>query len=208
MRYLPVAIDSRGKKINIIGGGVSALIKLKGFLKAEFTIKVLADEFLEEFYTLENKYKDRLILIKEKITDDYDISSCDYLVLATDNLKLNETLTIRAKSLKVPVLNTSSPSKSDFILNKIIEKNDISFSISTDSKAPGLSKYLATELSDFLDGLDFEKIDLIIDFRQALKMINCKSIKEEMIKAYVMEKEELRSSIKNIYENKNRNKGE
>lgn len=204
MRYLPIAIDSRGKSLVIFGGGRSAIIKLKTFLKAEFSIRVVARKFIDEFYDLEDKYKDRLTLFEENVDSGYGDFSCDYMVIATDDLQLNDILRQRAKALKIPVLDTTNPDQSDFILNKIVEKNNISLSISTGGKAPGLSKHLARELSDFLDGLDHEKIDLIIELREALKNNN-KSIKEGMTRAYGMEKNELRRYIKNIYEDKNRN---
>ncbi|MDO5027162.1 MAG: NAD(P)-dependent oxidoreductase [Tissierellia bacterium] len=201
MRYLPIAIDSRKKSILIIGAGKSALIKLKTFLKSEFTITVLADHFLNDFDLLAIKYGNRLSLIKKRIDRDFNDFSFDFIVVSTNDIELNEHLAKRAKTFNIPILNTTNPDGSDFILNKILNRSDISISVSSDAKAPGLSKYLADLLVEFLDDKDFEKIGLLVELRALLKENHSKSIKEEMTRAYDMDKNELRSYIKSFDEN-------
>ncbi|MDO5048227.1 MAG: NAD(P)-dependent oxidoreductase [Anaerococcus sp.] len=203
MRYLPIAIDSKDKLVTILGGGESSLIKTRTFLRGLFTIRVVALDFLEDFYTLEKTYP-KLSLIKKEIIDDFSSLKADYLVLASADVNLHTRILAWARPLKIPVLDTIDPKRSDFILNKIIEKDRISLSISTDGRGPFLAKYLAGEFEKSLKTLDFEKIELLLDLRSLLKKKNM-DIKAHMETVLAKSKDELEEYIKDLTDDKDRN---
>lgn len=205
MKIFPISINSHGKKVLILGGGKSSLIKTKTFLMGEFTIDIISPSFLDEFYKLYDENKERISLIIKEVSLDFNDFSCDYLVLATGDKNLNTSLRKKAKSLKIPTLDTSSKVDSDFYLNKICTKDDLTFSISTGGKAPSLGKYLAEDFYKYIEEKDYEKIGLLVELREQLKKRGSKNIKELMNKAIDLEKSQIRNYIEGLYEDKDRN---
>lgn len=102
MRYYPISIDTKNKKVLVIGGGRGAYTKIKGLLKSEFSIYCLSMEFTESLLKLAEENKDRIYLKEVEIDGDFRFFAYDYLILATDDLALNRQLTKRAKLSSVP----------------------------------------------------------------------------------------------------------
>ena len=71
MRYYPISIDTRDKKVLVIGGGRGAYLKVRGLLKSEFLIYCLSTEFTESLQKLAEENKDRIFLKEMEIEEDF-----------------------------------------------------------------------------------------------------------------------------------------
>ena len=82
MNYLPLFVDTSGKKCLVVGGGNVASRKLIPILKSDMDVNLVAPEINEDICELAENYKN-LILEKRKF-EKKDIDN-QFLVLATTN---------------------------------------------------------------------------------------------------------------------------
>ncbi|NLY21262.1 MAG: bifunctional precorrin-2 dehydrogenase/sirohydrochlorin ferrochelatase [Tissierellia bacterium] len=151
MRYLPISIDSRNKKVLIIGGGKVAYRKVLSLLRGEFAITVISKDFHEKFIKLYNENPNRLTLKMHKVTKENLKIDCDYLIIATYDIELNDYIETIAAMDKLTYLRVDTKSDSNFIMNKIITKGDISISISANGKNPTLTRVIAKDIDKILE---------------------------------------------------------
>lgn len=200
MRYFPVAIDTRNKTAVILGGGKVSTRKIKSLLDSELKFIVYALDFTDELVILSKEYSKRIELIETYISKNFCLLEADLLIIATNDKLLNDYIELEANNKKIPYLRLDKKSNSSFILNKIITKNNFTFTISTDSKLPFLTKIIEKDISTYLDNLDYEKIDLLIAIREKLIAKNLNT-SEFLTSLYMKDKEEIRNYLENMDEN-------
>ncbi len=200
MRYFPVAIDTRNKTAVILGGGKVSTRKIKSLLDSELKFIVYALNFTDELVILSKEYSKRIELIETYISKNFCLLEADLLIIATNDKLLNDYIELEANNKKIPYLRLDKKSNSSFILNKIITKNNFTFTISTDSKLPFLTKIIEKDISTYLDNLDYEKIDLLIAIREKLIAKNLNT-SEFLTSLYMKDKEEIRNYLENMDEN-------
>lgn len=166
MRYLAVSIDTKDKKVLVVGGGKVAYRKVKVLVKTDFTIDIVSKDFVDDFKSLETNPK--ISFIWKDLDENFILEAYDYLIIASSDKNLNESLEDQAKQKKIPFLNASTSENSDFIMNKIISQEDLSISLSTGGKNPGLLGILAGKIEELLADLDYEKITELNKIRQDL----------------------------------------
>lgn len=200
MRYFPVAIDTRNKTAVILGGGKVSTRKIKSLLDSELKFIVYALNFTDELVILSKEYSKRIELIETYISKNFCLLEADLLIIATNDKLLNDHIELEANNKKIPYLRLDKKSNSSFILNKIITKNNFTFTISTDSKLPFLTKIIEKDISTYLDNLDYEKIDLLIAIREKLIAKNLNT-SEFLTSLCMKDKEEIRNYLESMDEN-------
>lgn len=129
--YLPIALNLRGKKVLIVGGGTVAYRKALTMLKGRAEVTVLAPELSGEIEGLVPK-----IRIIKKNFDKKDITDFDIVIAATDNRKLNKEIG-RLSSEKGKLVNVADTKyESDFVTMALVEKGEIIISIFSDARDP------------------------------------------------------------------------
>lgn len=167
MRYLPVSIDTKNKKILVVGGGPVAYRKVQTLLKTQISIDLVAIDFIEDFKNIENN--PRLNFTYRRVDEDFELEDIDYLLIATDSKKTNDLLEQKAREKKIPFLNASNSENSDFIMTKVLEDKGLSVSLSTGGKNPTLLGIFSDQVEDLLADLDQEKIEELNKIRKYLK---------------------------------------
>lgn len=136
-------MDIAGKKCVVVGGGDVAARKIARLLDCGARVCVVSPNLVPE---LEKLKKDRLI---EHIQDEY---RADYLndaalvIGATDDEKINASISLDARARSVPVNIVDDPQKCDFILPSLIERGDLMIACSTGGQSPALARHLREEL--------------------------------------------------------------
>ena len=203
MRYYPISIDTRDKKVLVIGGGRGAYLKVRGLLKSEFLIYCLSTEFTESLQKLAEENKDRIFLKEMEIDEDFRFFAYDYLILATDDVTLNHRLAKRAKLSSVPVLFLSKSDESDFHLLANTYKGPLTVSIQTSN--PSLSRFIKRDVEKMVDGYSEEKMKIMNDVRRRLVEEKSSYISELMEELW--EKEEISNEFwEDRFEDSHRNK--
>jgi len=171
MRYYPICIDTLNKKILVVGGGNSSYLKLKDLAKTDAHIDVVSEKFLKEVDELNNINRN-IILIRENI-ENFEISDDYHMVfICTDNHELNMEICKYFKDKKSLVMVADSREKSDFITSAILHKDNITVSVNTQGKSPTAAKLILNETGKILNEEFTEKISLLCEIREQLKMKN------------------------------------
>lgn len=202
MRYYPISVDTKNKKVLVIGGGRGAYIKIKGLLTSEFLIYCLSKEFSDELRALAEENSERIFLKELEVDEDFRFFAYDYLILATNNEGLNKHLIKRAKVSSVPVLSLNDQSNSDFHLMANVSKGPLFVAIQTGN--PSLSQFIKRDMEEFIDGYSEEKLNLMNDIRK--RLIEEKSPYISKLMAELWEKEKISSKFwEDRIEDSNRN---
>ncbi|MBQ6443401.1 MAG: bifunctional precorrin-2 dehydrogenase/sirohydrochlorin ferrochelatase [Methanosphaera sp.] len=182
----------KDKNVLIIGTGSVGIRRARRFLKAQSKVNIVTksidedikDEFLEKgahFY--DNDQLDNLI------------DESDLIVVATDDIKLNEKIALKAND---KLINCSSdPSISNVIFPSTFDIGGVTISVYTGSKSPLMAKTLRKKIQSIITDEDIYYIQLQEYVRELLKenVDSQQDRKEYMLK--INEDERVREIIQN-----------
>ncbi|MBE6486170.1 MAG: bifunctional precorrin-2 dehydrogenase/sirohydrochlorin ferrochelatase [Methanosphaera stadtmanae] len=157
-------LDMKDKHVLIIGTGSVGIRRARRFLDAEAKVSIIAHsinqdikkEFIEKgavFYSDE----DRNRLLDE----------CDLVVVATNNLELNEEIAHKAKDKLVNC--ASDISLSNVIVPSTFQLGNVTVSLYTGSRSPLMAKELRKKIQSIITPEDILKIELQERVRELLK---------------------------------------
>lgn len=151
MNYLPIALNLKGKKVIVVGGGKVAQRKIETLLSAGAKVNLIAPEATAKLRDLAEKRRIKFIERKVKKAD---ISRAVLIIAATNLKTLNKRLSSWAKSESIPINVVDKPFLSDFISPALLQKDQALIAVYTDGKNPVLSRdlknYLGETWDDFL----------------------------------------------------------
>ena len=160
MAYFPAFIKLDSKNILIIGGGNIAQEKLVHLLDFTKNIKIIAKDISSDILELINKHNLQYE-IKEYKKD--DIKEFSVIIVAVDNIQLQNEIFIESKSYSNCLVNSvDSVDYCDFIFPSYIKKDDLTIAISTSGSSPALAKHLKLYLKNLIP-------DSIGDFLKQMK---------------------------------------
>ncbi|MBP1926163.1 siroheme synthase-like protein [Sedimentibacter acidaminivorans] len=170
MRYYPLAIDSKDKKILVVGGGRAANLKLKQLVKTLASITVVSKQFSNEVIELKKVFGDKIILESRTIDINNINIDVNYTIvfICTENKELNLKIFKYYNDNKVMAMMTNNKEASDFITMATMEKENITVSVSTGGRSPSASKILLNEVEKTLNTEFIEKINLLCEIRELL----------------------------------------
>ena len=192
MALTSLYLDMKDKNVLIIGTGSVGIRRARRFLKAQSKVNIVTksidedikDEFLEKgahFY--DNDPLDNLI------------DESDLIVVATDDIKLNEKIALKAND---KLINCSSdPSISNVIFPSTFDIGGVTISVYTGSKSPLMAKTLRKKIQSIITDEDIYYIQLQEYVRELLKenVDSQQDRKEYMLK--INEDERVREIIQN-----------
>lgn len=163
MGYFPFYIDIKDKKCIVIGGGKTALRKIKNLIPFEPDIEVISPEILPEISETEN------IKIIRREYRNGDIDDAFMVITATDNKSLNEKIFRLCTDKKILVNTVDDIEKCGFIFPSLVHRDDISIGISTSGKSPVFSKFMRIIIDDMLNDDYIEIFQILSRFRPYVK---------------------------------------
>lgn len=157
-------LDMKDKHVLIIGTGSVGIRRARRFLDADAEVSIISHsidseikkEFMEKgatFYSDEDR--DRLI------------DECDLVVVATNNLELNEKIAQKAKDKLVNC--ASNISLSNVIVPSTFQIGNVTVSLYTGSRSPLMAKELRKKIQSVITPKDILKIELQERIRDLLK---------------------------------------
>lgn len=166
VRYYPLLLDLRGRKCLVVGGGKVAQRKARSLLKAGASVWIISPNLTKGLEKL--KTSKRVFYIKSGYQKKY-LKDAMLVIAATYDGKINSEIAEDAKNLKVLANVVDSPAMSNFIVPSSLSKGDLLISISTNGKAPGLSKRIRKDLSRLLIPRYAKFLSLLEKLREDLK---------------------------------------
>jgi len=143
MENFPIFINIEQKHVTIFGGGDIALRKAILLIKARPILMVIAKEFSDEFMNF--IIKNNVIFI-QKSYEPSDISSQTLIIAATDDKKVNKSISKISQINRIPVNVVDQPDLCSFTMGSIVERDALVISISSGGKAPVLARMIRESL--------------------------------------------------------------
>ena len=157
MATFPFCIDLHGKKGLIVGGGAIALRKIEALAPFGSCLRVVAPDILPEILELAKR---GMIDVEKRPFASEDLDGLTFLVLATDDSKLNRRIADAARP-KIALINVvDSPDDSTFYFPALIAREKLTVAVSTS----GTSPTAAAEIRDQIEKAFPENIDVILEW--------------------------------------------
>ncbi len=168
MAYYPIFVDMTGRRVLVVGGGRVAEEKVGGLLRAEAAgrLTLVAPKLLPSLKSLLAEGK--IAWIQREYRDG-DMDGFDFVMIATDDGKVNAEVAAEGKRRRIWVNAADDPRNCDFILPAVVRQGQIVLAASTGGASPALARRLREELTDYLSE-DFAGLaDLLSEVRAELR---------------------------------------
>lgn len=141
---MPLAIDVKGKKILLIGGGRIAYHKIVSLQQYADNIQVVALEVSDQIKAAGIPYK-------EKPYDPGDLQGSTLVYACTNIPELNEKVLTDAHELGILVNVVDNPSRCDFVSPAIYRKKYLSVAVTSNAQDVYESIELRNRIKSFLE---------------------------------------------------------
>lgn len=161
---LPLHINIKGKSAVIAGGGEIAARRLKTVLAEGASATVISPEVSEEMLGLIEEHG---IEWKKKKAEPGDFKDAFLIILATDDHEVNKR--IAASAAPEQLVNVASEAElGNVYVPKIINRGNITISVSTNGASPRHTIKLAGQIDDLIDDELVQEIDELLRKRRGL----------------------------------------
>lgn len=141
--YLLVGLRLDGRKCLIVGGGAVAYRKAKFLAEKAAELAVITPEYSAGIAQLAEEK--RLTIIERKYQSP-EAEKYGLVIAATSDEAVNQTVYEDCRRAHVPVNVVDDPPRCDFIFPAVIHRGSLSLAISTDGRAPFLTKFIRQTL--------------------------------------------------------------
>lgn len=195
--FYPINLKLKDIEITVIGGGEVAYRKCKNFLGFGKSVKVVSENFIEKFSTIESKVE----IINDSYKEEY-IKSSFIVVAATNNKEVNKKIGIYCRNNGKLVNVVDDIELSNYTVPSCVKRGDLLISISTGGNSPSLSSKIKRELENKYDNTYEEYVSLLGEIRkEIIEKIEDISERKNKLNALVnLDIEELKV-IKDEYKN-------
>ena len=145
MQYYPVSLDIKNRKCLVVGGGGVGTRKVVTLLDCGAKITVVSPDVSGQLLELANNGS---IVLEKRSYRKTDLDGMFLVIGTTDDEELNRQISIDAEKLNMLCNIADRPKVCNFILPSIVNRGDLTISISTSGKSPALAKKLRIELEE------------------------------------------------------------
>lgn len=200
-RFLPLLIDMSGRKVLIFGGGMVGERKAQLFtghadltiISREFTPGILS---MQEEKSIELIEADAGSMSNEEL--DAYMEGAFLVIPATSSRSINERISSAARAKQI--LTNLVDAIGDVTVPSIIQRGELTISISTSGTSPAFSKFLRQRLEEFISPQFADMIRVQEGLRAFLKEhVPEQHVRKEML-WYVLESNEVWEALGASYE--------
>lgn len=166
MQALPIFFNIKNRPCVVIGGGEVAARKVTMLLKADAAITLVSPDICAELKALADENKIRFV---QESFEQNQLEGACLVVAATDDVKVNEAVSLEAKSRNIPVNVVDAPDLCTFTMGSIIDRSPVVIAVSSEGNAPVLARYIRTKIETMLPA-GYGRIAAIAgEFREQVK---------------------------------------
>jgi len=165
--YYPIFLNIQDKKCVVIGGGEIALRKVKTLLEYGASVEIVSPSFCPDLVKIAKEGK---IKSHTKSYSSQDLKGALIAIAATDDVKINQRISIDAKKYGVLINVVDKPQYSDFIVPSSLTRGDIIIAVSTSGKSPALARKIRTDLENQLGDEYTKLVDIISKARNQMRL--------------------------------------
>lgn len=164
--YMPIMMNLQGHRCVIVGGGAVAERKTQALLEAGAKIVVISPSATA--WLQERSEDNKIEWVKRRFRKG-DLSGAFLVFAATDQAQTNVDIVREAKSLGIPVNDTSEGERGSFITPSVVRRKGLIVAVSTSGAGPSASRRLSREIDERF-GDDYERyIDFLGTARSLIK---------------------------------------
>jgi len=149
--FLPISIDISEGKILIIGGGQSALKKIKILQRSGAQLEVIAEDIIDEVY-------ETGVACFKKSYEKSDLKGYQMLYSCTNNEILDRQIASDGKEAGVLVNIHDNPTLCQFVSPAIYRDGNISVAVSSNAENVYEAIRLRNQIQEYLENLKNTKI--------------------------------------------------
>lgn len=127
MRFLPISLSIRNKKILVVGGGRVALQKLKTLIQYAHEIRVCAPDIIPEMRQMP-------VSIIDSGYDEKFLADVHLVYACTNDSDLNSKIKANAATRGILCCVADNPDECDFVSPAVYKSGNISVAVSSDGK--------------------------------------------------------------------------
>jgi uroporphyrin-III C-methyltransferase/precorrin-2 dehydrogenase/sirohydrochlorin ferrochelatase len=143
MHYLPLNINVQGRPVLVVGGGDLALRKARILSRSGAVLTIVAPAVIEELRSLAEASVGRVF---ERSYQVQDLQCVCLVVVATDDMALNEAVSADAKAANLWVNIVDQPHLCNVIFPAVIDRSPIVISLSSGGSSPMMLRKLKAQL--------------------------------------------------------------
>lgn len=167
MSYLPLFIETTGKKCLIVGGGKVASRKLIPILKAKMKVTLISPEIIEEIELNFHK-NNNLKIIKRKFEPE-DIKGQFLIIVATNEKTTNQKIAKLSKDNNILVNMAEDSLSGNTLIPSVVDRDPIKIAVSSGAASPILTRLVKTKLETVIP-YSFSKLaDIMMEYRDVVK---------------------------------------
>lgn len=151
MKYYPVFLDMKDRKVLVVGGGFVALQKIKTLLDSGAIVKVITKELIAE------DIKALPVSLEIREYNENDMIGVSIVIAATNSHEVNTKIFEHSKKYNVLLNAVDDKDNCDFILGAIVNKGDITVTISTAGRSPIVAKKIRDKVNEMLN-INYENL--------------------------------------------------
>ena len=195
-------LEMKDKNVLIVGTGDVGIRRARRFINAGANVSILIDQEIKK------EFLDKGAVFYDDAERDRLLDECDLVVIATNDIQLNEEIALKAKDKLVNC--ASNISLSNVIVPSTFKLGSVTVSLYTDSKSPLMAKELRKKIQSVITPEDILNIELQEQIRQYLKdnidsqaerkMIMLKVKEDNIVQNYIKE-HDLENALKYVQEN-------
>ena len=165
MRYYPVHLDIQGRNCLVVGGGAVGTRKVETLLACGAQVTVVSPAASEALCGLAAK---GAITLRRRDYASEDLAGMFLVIGATDDEALNRRISADAERRQILCNIADRPEVCNFILPSILQRGDLTITVSTSGKSPAFAKKLRRSLADQYGQEYAAFLDLMGAIRQRL----------------------------------------
>ena len=151
MKYYPIFLDMKDRKVLVVGGGFVAFQKIKTLLDSGAIVKVITKELIAE------DIKELPVSLEIREYNENDMIGVSIVIAATNSHEVNTKIFEHSKKYNVLLNAVDDKDNCDFILGAIVNKGDITVTISTAGKSPIVAKKIRDKVNEMLN-INYENL--------------------------------------------------
>jgi uroporphyrin-III C-methyltransferase/precorrin-2 dehydrogenase/sirohydrochlorin ferrochelatase len=143
MKYFPIFLNISNQYCLVVGAGGIAVRKVELLLKAGARVRVVAKNLCSAMQTLQQRNE---IECNVRGFEESDLENVELIIAATNDYKLNASISGLARSKHIPVNVVDNPDLCSFIMPSMVDRDPVQIAVSTGGASPVLARLIRSHL--------------------------------------------------------------
>jgi precorrin-2 dehydrogenase / sirohydrochlorin ferrochelatase len=178
LRYYPINLNLRGRRVIVVGGGAVAARKAKRLVSAGGDVVVVAPAVTKSLASLRDDGK--LTHIARGYREG-DLAGALLVFAATDDRAVNQAVAAEARERAILVDLVDAPARGDFTTPAVLEQGELVIAVSTGGASPALSRRIVDQLQPLFGPEYAEAVALLSAVREKILTVKAGSAYNERV---------------------------